>query len=66
MKSKKYITPTLTVVAFKAEQGFAASGDVDTKFLDLSIFGWSKDGYNEQAQQNWNEEEDGSLFGSWL
>ena len=63
MKSKKYITPTLTVVAFKAEQGFAASGD-ERKFLDLSIFG-SKEGYNEQAQQNWNEESE-SLFGSWL
>lgn len=63
MKSKKYITPTLTVVAFKAEQGFAASGDAQ-KFLDLSIFG-SKEGYNNQAQQNWDEEE-GSLFGSWL
>lgn len=62
MKRKKYITPTLTVVAFKAEQGFAASGDAQ-KFLDLSIFG-PKDGYNEQAQQNWNEE-DKNLFGSW-
>ena len=59
MKSKKYITPTLTVVTFKAEQGFAVSGE--TMFLDLSLFG-SKDGYNDQAQQNW--EEGGSLF-SW-
>ena len=64
MKSKKYITPTLTVVTFKAEQGFAASGDAQM-FLDLSIFG-SKEGYNNQAQQNWQEEENGSLFGSWL
>lgn len=56
MKSKKYITPTLTVVAFKAEQGFAGSGGAEKKFLDLS-------GYNDQAQQNW-EEESGSLF-SW-
>lgn len=63
MKSKKYITPTLTVVAFKAEQGFAVSGGAETMFLDLSIFE-SKD-YNDQAQQKWNEE-DGSLFGSWL
>lgn len=62
MKSKKYITPTLTVVTFKAEQGFAVSGP-ETKFLDLSIF--ESDGYNDQAQQKWNEEE-GSLFGSWL
>lgn len=61
MKSKEYITPTLTVVTFKAEQGFAVSGG-ETKFLDLSIFE-SKDGYNDQAQQNWNES--GSLFGSW-
>lgn len=61
MKSKKYITPTLTVVAFKAEQGFAGS-NAETKLLDLSIFE-SKDGYNEQAQQNW-QDESGSLF-SW-
>jgi len=60
MKRKKYITPTLTVVTFKAEQGFAASGD-ERKFLDFSLFE-SKDGYNEQAQQNWEESE--SLF-SW-
>lgn len=59
MKRKKYITPTLTVVAFKAEQGFAVSGE--TKFLDLSIFE-STQGYNDQAQQNW--EESGNLF-SW-
>ncbi|MBR6898804.1 MAG: hypothetical protein IKN29_00755 [Bacteroidales bacterium] len=65
MKRKKYITPTLTVVAFKAEQGFAASGDAE-KFLDLSIFG-PKEGYNNQAQQNWQEQEESeSLFGSWL
>ena len=61
MKSKKYITPTLTVVAFKAEQGFAGSG-AETKFLDLSIFK-SKEGYNDQAQQSWQEEE--GFFGSW-
>jgi len=61
MKSKKYITPTLTVVTFKAEQGFAVSG-AETRFLDLSIF--KSEGYNNQAQQNWNEE-DRSLFGSW-
>ena len=60
MKSKKYITPTLTVVAFKAEQGFAGSGGVDRKLLDLSIF--ESEDYNDQAQQNW--EESGSLF-SW-
>lgn len=64
MKSKKYITPTLTVVTFKAEQGFASSGNAETMFLDLSIFG-SKEGYNNQAQQNWNEESE-SLFGNWL
>ena len=63
MKSKKYITPTLTVVTFKAEQGFASSG-AETMFLDLSIF--KSEGYNDQAQQNWQEEENGSLFGNWL
>ena len=62
MKRKKYITPTLTVVTFKAEQGFAGSGNAETKFLDLFIFE-SEKGYNDQAQQNW-QEESGSLF-SW-
>lgn len=62
MKRKKYITPTLTVVAFKAEQGFAVSGNAETRFLDLSIFESTED-YNDQAQQNW-QEESGSLF-SW-
>ena len=61
MKSKEYITPTLTVVTFKAEQGFAGSGGVDRKLLDLSIF--ESEDYNDQAQQNW-QEESGSLF-SW-
>ncbi len=60
MKSKKYITPTLTVVTFKAEQGFASSG-AETMFLDLSIIELTE-GYNNQAQQNWVES--GSLF-SW-
>ena len=63
MKRKKYITPTLTVVTFKAEQGFASSGGLETKFLDLSIFE-STEGYNVQAQQNW-QEESGSLFDRW-
>lgn len=61
MKRKKYITPTLTVVTFKAEQGFAGSGGLETKFLDLSIIELT--GYNNQAQQNW-QVESGSLF-SW-
>ena len=61
MKSKEYITPTLTVVTFKAEQGFAGSGGVDRKLLDLSIF--ESEDYNDQAQQNWQEESE-SLF-SW-
>ena len=62
MKRKKYITPTLTVVTFKAEQGFAGSGNAEKKFLDLSIFELTE-GYNGQAQQNW-QVESGSLF-SW-
>lgn len=62
MKSKKYITPTLTVVTFKAEQGFAGSGGLETKFLDLSIIELTQ-GYNNQAQQNWQVESE-SLF-SW-
>lgn len=56
---KEYVAPTLTVVTFKVEQGFASSGF--RLFQDLQLF----DGdYNDQAQENWTEQD--NCFGnSW-
>ena len=63
MKSKKYITPTLTVVSFKAEHGYADTGkNTENSFLDIFNLE-SAEGYNQNAQQNWND--NGSNLFSW-
>lgn len=63
METKKhYIVPEIVVVTFKAEHGFANSGGVQNSVLDL-FFLQQEDGYNSQAQQNWQEEE--GFFGNW-
>lgn len=62
MKTKKqYIAPQLMVVEFKAERGYASSG-MERAF---TLFSLSKDGYNDQGQENWSD--GGNLFGdnSW-
>lgn len=63
MKTKEeYIAPSLTVVTFKTEQGFALSNGngPDNAFLGFIS---TEDNYNEQAQENWHEN---NLFGnSW-
>ncbi|MBR1549893.1 MAG: hypothetical protein IJ634_04580 [Bacteroidales bacterium] len=56
----QYEAPQLTVVEFKAERGFAGSGEERA----FSLFGLSKDGYNNNGQENWDDN-DNSLFGSW-
>ena len=66
---KEYIAPTLTVVSFKMEQGYAASGLLNglRLFQDQMLF--NEDylpGYNAQAQEYWSEEgTDDSYFGTW-
>ena len=59
---KEYIAPTLTVVSFKMEQGYAMSSV--RLFQDLILFGddYDDDYYNTQAQEIW--EEDDNYFGS--
>ena len=63
--NRQYIAPTLTVVTFKVEQGFAGSnnptGYNSTSFLDMFLLQSNND-YNDQAQENWHE--NGDLF-SW-
>ena len=58
---KEYIAPELTVVTFKAEQGYASSGF--RLVQDFSLFEQDDNSnYNSQAQENWND--DGGAFGS--
>ncbi len=57
INKKAYETPTLTVVMFKSEQGYAASGEIEALRLRL------EEGFNEgpyepmesySIQENWN------------
>ena len=63
MKSKReYLAPALTVVEFKAEKGYAVSGE--QPFIQRLFFGGSADGYNAQGQEEWDT--DNETFGnSW-
>lgn len=60
---KEYVAPTLTVVTFKVEQGFAASTEFRL-FQDFQLFNEDYNNYyNNQAQENW-EEPDNNYFGT--
>ncbi len=65
---KEYIAPTLTVVSFKMEHGYAASGLTNNLrlFLDqFEIDGNLAPGYNSYAQQKWEDEGDGYFGSGW-
>ena len=65
MEKKQYIAPTLTVVTFKMERGYSASGyGPDKAFLGLFDIE-SVDGYNNQGQQNWSGSESNPFGDSW-
>ena len=58
---KEYIAPTLTVVSFKVEHGYAASGlGLSLRlFQDQILFDQDfNPSYNTQAQEMWEEEDD--------
>lgn len=62
MKERNYEKPHLTVVSFKVEKGYAASGDLS------GVFGlgnsWSDDGYNAWDD---NVQSGGNHFGGgWI
>ena len=60
---KEYIAPTLTVVSFKMEQGYAASGL--RLFQDDERFHQDFDlGFSNQSQEIWTED-NSSYFGTW-
>ena len=58
---KQYLAPELTVVTFKVETGFTASGGVDEIMLINDIY--LNDDYNAQSQENWSES--GTFGGDW-
>ena len=62
MKNKKsYITPILTVVLFKAEQGYALSG---SGIVDQMLF-WQEENHNNNDQvQNYSRHDDWTNDGS--
>ncbi len=64
MSKQEYIAPELTVVTFKVEQGFQASGQSLMQQLDLFNFNvLSEDDYNSYGHENWTTADD-SYFGS--
>jgi len=63
METKKtYIAPQLTVVSFKAEQGYSLSAVSSMRlFQDASLDAI----YNSNNQENWHEYNSGEDFFSW-
>ena len=63
MKTKKeYIAPELTAVEFKAERGYAASGDLLHIFFPMND---TSSGYNSQGQQTWDNSQSNSFGDRW-
>lgn len=63
MKTKEnYIAPELTVVTYKVEQGFTASGNGMQSLISLFCI-QAEPEYNSHAQENWQEEN--SIFENW-
>ena len=58
MKKRQYTAPSLTVVDFKMEKGYAFS------MLQISIDHEAQSTFNDNGQENWDES-CGNLFGSW-
>ena len=58
MKKRQYTAPSLTVVEFKMEKGFAFS------MLQISSDHEAQSAFNDNGQENWDES-CGNLFGSW-
>lgn len=58
MKKRQYTAPSLTVVEFKMEKGYAFS------MLQISIDHEAQSTFNDYGQENWDES-CGNLFGSW-
>ena len=60
---KQYIAPMLTVVSFKVENGYAASGFATLNLFHEEILDDPYSGYNSSNQENWCESEQ-NFFGN--
>ncbi|MBR1767024.1 MAG: hypothetical protein IJ745_08355 [Bacteroidales bacterium] len=58
---KKYIAPTLTVVEFRIECGFASSG-VETTALDLIFPSGSRETESFSSRSGWTDDGDNSFW----
>lgn len=63
MSKQAYIPPQLTVVTFRVEQGFQASGQSLMQQLDL--FNIMDEHYNDYGHENWTEAENGYFGSGW-
>ena len=66
METKKtYIAPQLTVVSFKAEQGYSHSAVSSMRLFQDASLDAINDDYNSNNQENWHEYNSGGDFFSW-
>ncbi len=66
METKKtYIAPQLTVVSFKAEQGYSLSAVSSMRLFQDASLDAINDDYNPNNQENWHEYNSGGDFFSW-
>ncbi len=57
---KQYLPPTITVVTFKVENGYASSG-----FLKMFFMPDETDFYNASGQENWSHDDGGTFGDGW-
>ena len=66
METKKtYIAPQLTVVSFKAEQGYSLSAVSSMLLFQDANLDAINDDYNDNNQENWNPGSSNIFGSSW-
>lgn len=66
METKKtYIAPQLTVVSFKAEQGYSLSGVSSMRLFQDASLDAINDDYNSSNQENWYQDSKNIFGNEW-
>ena len=67
MKNNKeqYLVPELTVVSFHVEHGLTVSNNPQNSFQMFFMNETQPDGYNDQGQQEWADDQSNILGNSW-
>ena len=66
METKKtYIAPQLTVVSFKAEQGYSLSGASTMRLFQDASLDAINDDYNSSNQENWYQDSKNIFGNEW-